>query len=237
MNVAIIPARSGSKRIPGKNIKEFRGKPIIAYSIEAANKTGLFERILISTDSNDIAEIAREYGAEAPFIRPADIADDLTGLDPVLLHTVNWLIEHDCRPEYFCCIFATAPLISREIIIEGYSVIRKHKASVSYPVTSFPHPIFRAFKINERFRLKKIWPEYFGIRTQDLPETYHDVGQFYWVDVEKYLREPHLNCSNVAPIIVPRYMAVDIDTSEDWDLAETLANAIESEHKTVFRKF
>jgi pseudaminic acid cytidylyltransferase len=237
LNVAIIPARGGSKRIPGKNIKKFRGKPIIVYSIEAAHKSGLFERIIISTDSNDIAEIARKNGAEAPFIRPSEFADDLTGLDPVLLHTVNWLINHDCRPKYLCCIFATAPLINRELLIEGYSVIRKQRASVSYPVTSFSHPIFRAFTINEHFRLEKIWPENFGIRTQDFPKTYHDAGQFYWVDVEKYLAEPNLNCPDIAPIIVPRYMAVDIDTLDDWDLAEILADAMESGNKTFLRKF
>jgi pseudaminic acid cytidylyltransferase len=237
LNVAIIPARSGSKRIRGKNMKDFRGKPIIAYSIEAARKTELFERIIISTDSSEIAEIGREYGAEAPFVRPAELADDLTGIDPVLLHAVKWLIEHECHPEYFCCIFATAPMISSEILIRGYSLIRKHKASVSYPVTAFPHPIFRGFTINEHFRLEKIWPEYFGIRTQDLPETYHDLGQFYWVDVKKYLMDPYLNCSDIFPIIVPRYMAVDIDTEDDWAIAEILADTMESKHKAFFEKF
>jgi pseudaminic acid cytidylyltransferase len=235
--VAIIPARSGSKRIPGKNMRIFRGKPIIAYSIEAARKTELFDRMIISTDSLDIAEIGRKYGAEVPFVRPAGLADDLTGIDPVLLHAVNWLIEHDCRPEYFCCIFATAPMISPEILIRGYSVLRKEKASVAYPVTAFPHPIFRGFTINEHFRLKKIWPEYFGIRTQDLPETYHDLGQFYWVDVKKYLMDPHLNSLDVVPIVVPRYLTVDIDTEDDWAMAEILVDARERYHRTAVIKF
>lgn len=149
MNLAIIPARGGSKRIPNKNIKPFAGKPIIAYSIEAAKKVNIFDRIIVSTDSQQIANVAVQFGAEVPFLRPSELANDFIGIDDVMLHALNWLQENDdLNVEYFCCIFATAPFIRPQDIRMGYDLLKKKKATTAFSVTTFDYPIFRALKLN-----------------------------------------------------------------------------------------
>ncbi len=225
-NVAIIPARGGSKRIPGKNIKRFAGKPIIAYSITAAKMSGLFRRIIVSTDSEQIAGVAQEYGSEVPFMRPAELSDDFTETAAVILHTLNWLRKDERLPDYFCCIYATAPFIQVRFIREGLSRLRQENAISALSVTSFGYPILRALKTDENGLLKMFWPEHKTTRSNDLPEAYHDAGQFYWARTKGFLEEKTFFSSKAIPIMLPRQLVQDIDTPEDWEFAEHLYNAL-----------
>ena len=225
-SIAIIPARGGSKRIPNKNIKNFCGKPIISYSIQAAIKTVLFDKIVVSTDSHEIAEIAVKYGAEVPFIRPKELADDFVGTDEVIIHALNWLIKHGENVRYVCCIYATAPFIKPEYIKKGYESLIKEKATSAVSVTTYSYPIYRSLILDERGRLRMQWPEYIKTRSQDLPVVYHDAGQFYWADVKKYLSEKKLYSNDAIPVIIPRYLVQDIDTEEDWQRAELMYKAL-----------
>ena len=225
--IAIIPARGGSKRIPNKNIKSFVSQPIISYSINAAQAADLFDRIIVSTDSREIADMAKIYGAEVPFIRPAKLADDFTGTIPVLLHALNWLSEHDFATDYFCCIYATAPFIQPEHIIEGFNLLKKRNATTAFSVTTFPYPIFRALEIGENGCIEMFWPEHENSRSNDLPEAYQDAGQFYWGNTKRFLTEKKLFSSNSVPIILPRYLVQDIDTPEDWETAEKMYSVLQ----------
>ncbi|MDY6986714.1 MAG: pseudaminic acid cytidylyltransferase [Thermodesulfobacteriota bacterium] len=225
--VAIIPARGGSKRIPGKNIRSFAGKPIISYSIKAAQDSALFDRIIVSTDSANIAKVAKTYGAEVPFIRPAALADDFAGTDAVVLHAVRWLLDSGEELDYVCCIYATAPFIRPRDIRKGYALLRDNHATSTFTVASFPSPILRALKINESGRIDMFWPQYREARSQDLQEAYHDAGQFYWADVKKYLKEGQFYSGDSLPVVLPRYLVQDIDTSEDWETAEKLYSVIQ----------
>ncbi len=224
--VAIIPARGGSKRIERKNIKPFAGKPIIAYSIEAARKSGLFSRILISTDDPEIASIGAIYGAEAPFWRPDILADDQTPTAPVLIHALTWLAERHHHPRYFCCIYATAPFLDPDDIQAGFQRLQETDALSVFSVTTFAFPIFRALQIEKDGRVSMIWPEHALTRSQDLPEAYHDAGQFYWGHTERFLAEQTLLSSDSYPLTIPRSRVVDIDTPEDWEIAERLFKAL-----------
>lgn len=225
--VAIIPARGGSKRIPHKNIKLFCGKPMIAYSVEAAKDAGIFDRIIVSTDSKEIASIAKDFGAEVPFMRPAELADDYTGTDAVILHALKQLMKNGEEIDYICCIYATAPFVKAEYIIKGYNLLRNKNAASCFSVTTYPFPIFRSLKINNQSRLEMFWPEYRETRSQDLPEAYHDAGQFYWADTKKYLRKKQFYSKDSVPIILPRYLVQDIDTPEDWETAEKMCSALQ----------
>ena len=227
MNVAIIPARGGSKRIKGKNIKEFVGKPILSYSIQAALNSKVFDKILVTTDSPEIAKVAKQYGADVPFIRPTELSDDHTPTAPVISHAINFIAANMATPVYACCIYATAPFIQARYLAEGLEIMRKHKCSTCYSVTSFPFPIFRALKISDAGVLEMFWPEHEMTRSQDLPEAYHDAGQFYWVDCEKFLVEPKLYANDSRPIHLPRHLVQDIDTPEDWVRAEYMYKALE----------
>lgn len=222
MNIAIIPARGGSKRIPGKNVKAFMGKPMLAYSIEAAKKSGLFDKVIVSTDSETIADVAREYGAEVPFIRPPEFSDDFTPLFAVLEHAIGWLNEHDIPCTYICNILATAPFVRVEDLIAAHKLITKKKVSSVFTVTTFGFPIFRSLKINEKGALEMFWPEHELTRSNDLPEAYHDAGQFYWLDTEKFLQTKKIYAKDAVPLILPRYLVQDIDTPEDWERGEIM---------------
>jgi len=226
-NVAIIPARGGSKRIPAKNIKEFLGKPIIAYSIAAAKQSGLFERIIVSTDSEAIAEVANRYGAETPFMRPEEIADDFTTTAAVLAHALQWLAAHGSEAQHACCIYATAPFIQVHYLKAGYELLTGKGATSVFPVTTFPFSIFRALKINDDGRLAMFWPEHELTRSNDLPEAYHDAGQFYWVDCKVFLEKQQLYSDDSLPVVVPRHLVQDIDTPEDWTRAEMMYKALQ----------
>jgi len=220
--VAIITAREGSKRIPKKNIKLFLGKPLITYSIQVVLESGLFERIVVSTDSDEIASVAKEYGAEIPFKRPTELADDYTGTDEVFIHALRWLHENDKIYNYACCIYPTAPMLKAKYLKNGLESLIKNKAASAFSVTTYPYPIFRSLKLNKQGRLEMIWPEYHKTRSQDLPEAFHDAGQFYWVDVEKYFSEKRIYSKDSIPVFIPRYLVQDIDTPEDWEMAEKL---------------
>ena len=224
--VAVIPARGGSKRIPNKSIRIFAGKPIIAYSIMAAKACGFFDKVIVSTDSFEIAEVASANGAEAPFIRPKELADDYIGTAPVLLHALNWLKEKGMSPNYFCCIYATAPFLQPQYLRKGYDLLHRNKATSAFSVSTFSFPIFRALKVNTDGRLEMFWNEYRETRSQDLPESYHDAGQFYWADTEKFLVEKTLYSENSLPVILPRHLVQDIDTLEDWETAELMYQAV-----------
>ena len=227
MNIAVIPARGGSKRIPWKNIRHFCGKPIIAYSIEVAQKTGLFRHVIVSTDSEKIADTAKNYGAEVPFVRPTNLSDDFTGTGEVTLHALNWVQEHLGAVEYVCCLYATAPFVQPHYLAEGLFILQKEDAESSFSVTTFPYPIFRALKINERGRSEMFWPEYKNKRSQDFPEAYHDAGQFYWAKTDCYLKNKRFLSDDAIPIVIPRYLVQDIDTFEDWKTAELMFLALQ----------
>ena len=222
MNVAIIPARSGSKRIPGKNIKSFAGKPIISYSIAAAKNTGLFGRIIVSTDCKRIAEVAKYAGAEVPFIRPPELSDDNTTTAPVLKHAINWLEANGERIDYFCCIYPTAPLIRWEDIKKAFNVLCEKKASEVFSVTTFDFCIFRGLKISEEGHLEMFWPENELVRSQDLPQAYHDAGQFYWFNKEAFNKNKRVWLPEALPYLIPRYLVQDIDTPADWEDVEVM---------------
>lgn len=234
-NIAIIPARGGSKRIPHKNIKCFCGKPMIAYSIEAAKEAAIFDRIVVSTDSKEIATIAKEFGAEVPFMRPAELSDDYTGTDAVTFHALKQLMEDGGKIDYICCIYATAPFVKAEYIIKAYNLLRDKNAASCFSVTTYPFPIFRSLKINDQSRLEMFWPEYRETRSQDLPESYHDAGQFYWADVKKYLTEKQFYSKDAVPVILPRYLVQDIDSPEDWETAEKMFSVLQMDKSLAKR--
>ena len=218
--VAVIPARGGSKRIYKKNIKDFLGKPIISYSIEAAIKSKLFNRIIVSTDSREIAGIAIKYGAEVPFMRPSNLADDLTPTAPVLKNTISYLENKGDVVDEFCCIYPTAPFLSPKSLIEGYKILKKKSCTSVFTVTTFDFSTYRAVELDHIGRVKMIRPEYMLTRSQDLPESYHDAGQFYWFNKDKFMANPTLLPFDCYPIILPRKSVQDIDTMEDWEIAE-----------------
>lgn len=223
-SIAIIPARGGSKRIPRKNVRDFCGKPIIAWTIETALGSALFDRVVISTDDEEISSLARERGAEVPFIRPAELADDFTGTDAVFLHALNTL---GLTTGIACCLYATAPFLQPDDLKRGRDVLITNNATTAFSVTRYNYPIFRALKVNERGRVEMIWPEHCLTRSQDLPDTWHDAGQFYWVDVAKYLVEKRLFSLDSCPVELPSLRVQDIDTEEDWKRAEVMFRLID----------
>jgi N-acylneuraminate cytidylyltransferase len=227
--VAIIPARGGSKRIPRKNIKEFCGKPMIAWSIEAAKASGCFDQIIVSTDDDEIAGVARECGATVPFMRPAALADDFTGTLPVMRHAVEWLNQNDGPVEYACCVYATAPFVSPQDLEEGLRLLKDTGSSYAFSVTSYAFPIQRAIRITENGRVAMFNPEHFQTRSQDLEEAWHDAGQFYWGTAEAWCEERPIFGEGSAPVKLPRHRVQDIDTAEDWVRAEWLFRAMQAE--------
>ena len=226
--VAIIPARGGSKRIPRKNIKNFHGKPLIAYSIEVALASELFEKVIVSTDDEEIATIAKAYGAEVPFLRPKELSDDFTGTQDVINHTVEYLKNNNELYDYVCTIYATAPLLQKEYLIEGLEKLKSSTAVNAFSVTSMPFPIQRTFKLNNNGRCEMFTPEYYMTRSQDLEEAYQDAGQFYWKRLERDSKEIMFGEDSI-PIILPRHLVQDIDTLEDWQRAEVMYKVINSE--------
>lgn len=226
MNVAIIPARGGSKRIPRKNIKEFCGKPMIAWSIDAALQSGCFSRVIVSTDDAEIAEVAKQAGADVPFMRPASLSDDHTGTTAVVRHAIEWLAEHEKKPDRVCCIYATAPFIIPEDIQRGLELLTTTGSSYAFSVTSYPFPIQRAIRITQQNRVEMFQPEQFNTRSQDLEEAYHDAGQFYWGTTDAWLAEKIIFGLDSVPVLLPRHRVQDIDTMEDWQRAELMFKAL-----------
>jgi pseudaminic acid cytidylyltransferase len=226
MRIAVIPARGGSKRIPRKNIKSFNGKPMIAWSIEAAKSCGLFKHIIVSTDDPEIAEVSKQLGAEVPFTRPAELSDDLAGTTEVIAHAAKWAIDQGLDFESICCIYATAPFIQVQDIRRGCEALDSGNWDYAFTVTDFAAPIFRSFKETKQGGLEMFFPEYFGARSQDLPEAFHDAAQFYWGRPEAWIQNKRIFDNRSKPIVIPRWRVQDIDTSEDWDRAEILARVI-----------
>ena len=226
MRVAIIPARGGSKRIPRKNIKDFCGKPMIAWSIEAAKTSGCFDKIIVSTDDQEIASIARQWGAEVPFMRPPELSDDYTGTIPVMRHAIQWLEMHEGKVDYACCIYATAPLIVAQDLQAGWALINGAGCDYAFSVTSYAFPIQRAIRINEQGRVAMFSPEHLMSRSQDLEEAWHDAGQFYWGTPKAWCEERAIFSQGSVPVKLPRHRVQDIDTTEDWTRAEWLLRAL-----------
>jgi pseudaminic acid cytidylyltransferase len=219
--IAIIPARGGSKRIPRKNIKFFCGKPMIAWSIEAARAAAIFDFILVSTDDDEIASVAETYGAEVPFRRPADLADDQTPTLPVIAHALRWFEEHRGPVEYACCIYATAPFLQSQFLREGLGLLKAHPdAEFAVSITSSAFPIFRALRRNTDGTVGMFWPENEMKRSQDLPEAWHDAGQFYWGRKQAFYDQRGVFSARSYPVVLPRHTVQDIDTPEDWEKAE-----------------
>ncbi len=227
MNIAIIPARGGSKRIPRKNIKEFHGKPMIAYSIEAAKKSKCFARIVVSTDDDEIAEIAKACGAEVPFFRPDNVSDDFATTIDVIQHALKEL----CLTEQdnICCIYATAPFIEVKELKNGLELLNKYQLDYAYSATEFSFPIQRAFHLTENGKVKMFTPEHFNTRSQDLTKAYHDAGQFYWGRFQAYKQGLPFFSENTMPVILNPSKVQDIDTPSDWDRAELIYNLLLTE--------
>lgn len=224
MIIAVIPARGGSKRIPKKNIRTFCGQPIIKYSIDAARDSGVFDRIVVSTDSEEIAEVARNCGADVPFQRPFELSGDYTTTIPVVRHAVKWFSENEGTVDYACCIYATAPFVRAVDVKAGIERLRNdHSAQFAFPVTTFPFPIFRALKM-EGSRVKMFYPEHDVTRSQDLPEAWHDAGQFYWGTKDAWDVASGFFTAASIGIPIARHRVQDIDTEDDWVRAEMMFN-------------
>ena len=226
MNVAIIPTRVGSKRIPRKNIKQFCGKPIIAWPIEVAKQSGLFEHILVSTDDEEIAEVARLCGTEVPFMRPAELSDDYTGTTEVVAHAVSWMHEQQWQPEAVCCIYATSVFFTVADLKKGFDVLNTGDWSFAFSVTDFEYPIFRSFREHPYGGVEMFFPEDFEKRSQDLPIALHDATQFYWGKPDAWLNKLKMFERHSYPVKIPRWRVQDIDTEDDWKRAELMFDSL-----------
>lgn len=231
MRIVIIPARGGSKRIPRKNIKPFCGKPMIAWSIEAAQQSGCFDHIVVSTDDPEISEVARQCGAQVPFTRPAELSDDHTGSMAVIAHAIDWFAGHGQAPAQVCCLYATAPFVRADDLRRGLAVLNETGSDYVFSVTSYAFPIQRAISITSAGRVEMFNPEHFNTRSQDLDEAYHDAGQFYWGRAEAWLQGQMIFSPAAATIILPRHLVQDIDTPEDWTRAEWMFKALQAQTK------
>jgi N-acylneuraminate cytidylyltransferase len=218
--LAIITARGGSKRIPRKNIKPFLGKPIIAYSIESAINSGLFDEVMVSTDDDEIAETAQRFGASIPFIRSAKNANDFATTSDVIVEVLGQYKQIEKTFDYAICIYPTAAFVSSDLLIKGFELLINGNYDTVFPAMKFGFPIQRAIKLNKANRIEMLQPEHLRTRSQDLEQTYHDCGQFYWIDVEKFQQKQEIWTDNSGILILSEMEAHDIDNLEDWDIAE-----------------
>lgn len=217
--IAIIPARGGSKRIPRKNIKDFLGKPIIAYSIEAALVSGLFEEVMVSTDDEEIAGVAKKYGAKVPFMRSPANADDFATTVDVLKEVLAQYVESEGKIfNYGCCIYPTAPFTSPETLKAGFQKLETMKFDAVFPVVAFSYPVWRGLNITKEEKVEMLWPEFLNSRSQDLGKVYHDAGQWYWFATNKLKNS--LFTAHSGSIVLDEKKVQDIDTDSDWLLAE-----------------
>ncbi len=223
--IAIIPARGGSKRIARKNIKNFFGKPLIAYSITTAIESKLFNKVIVSTDDEEIARIAKEYGAEVPYLRSASLSDDFTGTAEVIEDMLRFLKESNEEYDYVCTIYATAPFLQIKYLTQGFKELHESDAVNAFSSTTMPFPIQRSFKIDDNGRCEMFTPEHYNTRSQDLEESYQDAGQFYFSKLSQKSTEVMFSTDSI-PIILPRYLVQDIDTLEDWKRAEYMYESI-----------
>jgi N-acylneuraminate cytidylyltransferase len=229
MKIAVIPARGGSKRIPRKNIKPFRGKPMIAWSIEAAQRSGLFDHVVVSTDDSEISVVASQMGAECPFIRPADLADDQAATTAVIAHATKWAIDLGWPVDAVCCIYATAPFMRPEDIRRGWEMLESGDWAYVFSATDYPAPIFRSFRQRADGSVEMVYPEHFGTRSQDLPVVLHDAAQFYWGRPQAWLEGKRVFDLHSRVVVIPRWRVQDIDNVDDWIRAELLAEVMQGE--------
>lgn len=227
MKLAVIPARGGSKRVPRKNIRLFQGKPMIGWSIEAAVASNCFDRIIVSTDDEEIAAVARGFGAEVPFVRPAALSNDTAGTIPVVAHAIESLEEQGWQATAVCCLYATAPFVRPEDLRLGLEQLQGGRANYAFSVTSYPFPVQRAIRITDAGRVEMLQPEHFHTRSQDLEEVFHDAGQFYWGTAEAWRMGLPIFSAGAVPVVLARYRVQDIDTIEDWERAELMFAALQ----------
>jgi len=220
--LGVIPARGGSKRIPRKNVRDFHGKPMIAWSVEAALAAGCFDAVIVSTDDDEIAAIARQSGADVPFMRPASLADDHAVTIDVIAHAAKAWGDLVTPPDLVCCLYATAPFVTADDLRRGRDLIVAHGAYYAFSVTDYAFPIQRALRLTEDGGVAMVQPEYMNARSQDLEPTYHDAGQFYWGRAEAWLEGQPVFGPRSVPVMLPRHRVQDIDTEEDWFIAERL---------------
>lgn len=218
--VAVITARGGSKRIPRKNIKPFLGKPIIAYSIEAALQTGLFDEVMVSTDDEEIADVAKKYGAKVPFMRSEKTSNDFATTAEVMTEVMETYEQNGNHFDYVCCIYPTAPFITSEVLAQAMKLLEEGDSDCVIPVVKFSFPPQRCVVVNEEGKLVPKWPECMKMRSQDLEPYYHDCGQFYCMRVDRFLEQKEMWMKDVEPFIQDEINVQDIDTEEDWRIAE-----------------
>lgn len=225
MNIAVIPARGGSKRIPRKNIKAFSGRPMIAWAIDAAKNSGLFEHVIVSTDDQEIASVARDWGAETPFMRPSNLADDLTPTVPVVAHAVESCRNAGWAVQNACCIYPCAPLLQAPDLVTSLEMLQARDVDFVYPVTEYAHPIQRAMRRLPGGAMQFFNPEFELTRTQDLETAYHDAGQFYWGTAGAWLEHKKMHTDGLG-MPIPNWRVVDIDSEDDWSRAELVFESV-----------
>jgi len=218
--IAVIPARGNSKRIPGKNIKKFSGKPIIVRTIEKLKKSKIFDRIIVSTDSKKIASISKKYGAEIPFLRPKHLSNDYASGTDVISHSVNFLIKEGCQFDYVCCVYPPNPFLQISDLKKGLKKIKSKKFNYVFSATVYRYPVFRSFTFSAKKGIKVLFKKYISKRSQDLKEIICDAGQFYWGTKEAWLKEKDLFKKGSDIIMIPEWRYHDIDTQSDWRRAE-----------------
>lgn len=221
MRLAVIPARGGSKRIPRKNLKPFHGRPIVAYSIDAARASGLFDHVVVSTDDAEIAKLARTLGAETPFVRPAELADDHTGTNAVVRHAAQWFAAAGEPAAEVCCVYATAPFVTADDLKAAHTLLAEGIDFV-FAATRFTFPVQRALRRTDHGAMVAMFPQWIGMRSQDLPEALHDAGQFYWGRPAAFERHDVVFLATAAAYELPSWRVQDIDTPDDWVRAEML---------------
>ncbi len=232
MRLCVIPARGGSKRIPRKNILPFCGKPMIAYSIEAALESDCFDRIIVSTDDREIADVAESYGAEVPFLRPPELSDDFAGTLPVVAHAIREserIYLSDAADQFFsevCCLYATAPMVRAIFLKEALQLIQERQADYCFSSGKYPFPVQRAFRRTSDGFVEMLSPENYYTRSQDLEEVLHDAGQFYWGTRQAFIDKKPIFSEKSYPYLLPRACVQDIDTQDDWDYAEQIYNLL-----------
>ncbi len=226
MNLCVIPARGGSKRIYKKNIKKFCGKPIIAWSINKAIASNCFDKIIVSTDDSKIAKLAKSYGADVPFLRSKKLSGNHIRTVPVISHAIKWQTKNYQKPIYVCCIYATAPFIRLKDLKNGLKILKNFDHDYTFSATNYNYPIQRSFRIKKNKKIEMFYPRNYNSRSQDLEEAFHDAGQFYWGLADSWLNNKPIISKNSAPILIPRDLTHDIDTIEDWKIAEKMFQII-----------
>ena len=230
MRLCVRPARGGSKRIIKKNIKSFHGRPIISYSIDNAIKCKLFDRVIVSTDNLLIAETAKEYGAEVPFLRPKKLSGDLTPTISVIKHAINYYRARKIYFEEVCCIYATAPLLQISDLKKSFRLFNTKKWDFVFSATEYNYTVFRSFKKLKSNGIKMLFPKFYNSRSQDLEKIYHDAGQFYWGKTEAWVKEKKFFSKNTTFLNLPNWRVVDIDTVDDWLKAEKIFETMDQNY-------